>query len=41
MGAGFGEAALRLRSKFQMNPIEGVASLEGGVVRIPVHFVPR
>ncbi|UTP40197.1 energy transducer TonB [Phenylobacterium sp. LH3H17] len=41
-GAGFGAAAMKLRSKFKLRPTtaDGV-SVEGGSVRIPLSFAPR
>lgn len=38
--SGFGEAALRLMPRFKMKSRNG-ASLEGGVVQIPIHFLPQ
>jgi len=40
-GAGFGAAALKLAPKFQMTPIlKDGRSTEGGVVIIPLNFIP-
>ena len=38
-GSGFGQAALRLMPRFKMKSRNG-ASLEGGVVQIPIQFRP-